>query len=74
MVTSCSPRPMRAGQVVGHHLHRQPGAVGGAVHPVGGWASQSVLGMASMIFGQAGVLAEVAPSESGELSVPVGVQ
>ena len=30
MVTICSPRPRRpAGQVVGHHLSRQPGAVGG---------------------------------------------
>ena len=32
VVTICSPRPMRAVQrarVVGHHLYRQPGAVGG---------------------------------------------
>ena len=32
MVAVCSPRPIRAvqrGQVMRHHLHRQPGAVGG---------------------------------------------
>ena len=32
VVTTCSPRPMRAVQrakVVGHHLYRQPGGVGG---------------------------------------------
>ena len=32
MVTICSPKPMRArpaGEVVGHHLYRQPSAVGG---------------------------------------------
>ena len=32
MVTTCSPRPIRAVQrarLWGHHLHRQPGGVGG---------------------------------------------
>ena len=73
MVTSCSPSPMRVGpacQVVGQHLHRQPGAVGGEAAGGEMIESDAILEVANGIL-DLGVAAMIGLQFQG-LPVPVG--
>ena len=72
VVMICSPRPMRAvqGQVVGHRLYRQPGAVGGEAARGEMVQPDAVLEVAYRVL-DLGVAAMISLQFQG-LSVPVG--